>query len=429
AAYEELYAQDWIETLPRRGVMVSQHLPEIKPRTFRPEKIKRSYQAEPSFDYKKISPVNRPSMTSGNYRLAINDGFPDARVAPLDLLSREYRRLFDKANSSALSMYADNAGSTRLRTAIAGFLSGTRGLSIGTEHVLISRGAQMAIYLAAALLIKPGDTVIVAEPNYRMANMIFEQFGAKLLRVPADENGINIEAVERLCRKAKPALLYVIPHHHHPTTVTLSAERRMKLLQLIEAYNLPVIEDDYDYDFHYNHNPILPLASAGHSGNVIYIGSLTKFLAPSVRVGYMAAPEAFIRQASQLKMMIDIRGDILLEEALATLSNAGHIQRHLKKSVKLYHHRRDIFCDLLDEELGGIVSFVKPQGGMAVWVAFDKKYPLPLIAQRAARKGLYMSDGSTYNSGVIHYNSLRMGYASLEESEMLEVIKIIKKSL
>lgn len=427
AAYEELYVQDWIETLPRKGVVVSQRLPEIKPRTFKAEHKRSGYASESTFAFKKL-PFSFPGAAKNIiHRLVVNDGFPDARIAPVDLLFKEYRRFFDSAGGRGLSMQGDKAGSINLRTAIASFLSGTRGLDITAENVLTSRGAQMAIYIAAALIIKPGSTVVVGEPNYRMANMIFEQFGAKLLRIPVDENGIDADAIERLCKKKKPALLYIIPHHHHPTTVTLSAERRMKLLQLIREYKLPVIEDDYDYDFHYNRNPILPLASADHGGNVIYIGSLTKFLAPNIRVGYMAAPANFIRECAQLRMLVDIRGDTVLEEALAALSNAGHIQRHLKKSVKLYHERRDIFCNLLETELDGIVSFTRPQGGMAVWAQFNKKYPLPVITQRASAHGLFIGDGGFYNSGAVNYNALRMGFASFNEKEMEEVVGIIKK--
>ncbi len=429
AAYEELYVQDWIETIPRKGVQVSQHLPEIKPRTFKQDNQVSGYKGGAGFTFKKLSASPAVTHKPLTHRLVVNDGFPDPRIAPVGLLLKEYRRLFDNTATMGLSMEGARAGSVSLRTAIASFLSGTRGLSINAQNVLISRGAQMAIYMAAAMILKPGSTVIVGEPNYFMANMIFEQFGATLIRVPVDENGIDVDALEKICKKKKPSLLYIIPHHHHPTTVTLSADRRMKLLQLIRQYNLPVIEDDYDYDFHYNRNPILPLASADHGGNVIYIGSLTKFLAPNIRVGYMAAPENFIREAVQLRMMIDIRGDNLMEEALAILSNAGHIQRHLKKSVKLYHERRDMFCSLLENELGDIVSFTKPQGGMAVWARFNTKYPLPLIAQRASGQGLYLSDGSHYSAGGINYNAIRMGFASLNEKEMVEVVRIIGRSV
>jgi GntR family transcriptional regulator/MocR family aminotransferase len=429
AAYEELYVQDWIETIPRKGITVNQHLPEIKPRTFKPEKNRIGYQGDAPFVFKKFTSSTAAQVNPQACRVIINDGFPDARIAPIGLLLKEYSKLFNSNASATFSMQGDRAGSINFRTAIANFLNNSRGLSITAQNVLLSRGAQMAIYVAAAMILKPGSTVIVGEPSYFIANLIFERFGAKLLRVPVDENGIDTGVVERICKNKKPSLLYIIPHHHHPTTVTLSAERRMKLLQLIRQYNIPVIEDDYDYDFHYSGNPILPLASADHGGNVIYIGSLTKFLAPTIRVGYMVAANNFIQQAAQLKLMIDIRGDSLLEEALATLSNAGHLQRHLKKSVKLYHQRRDMFCNLLEKELDGVVSFTRPQGGMAVWAAFNKKYPLPVIAQRAAAKGLFMVNGSYYNTGNTNYNALRMGFASLNESEMNEAVNVIKKVL
>jgi len=130
-------------------------------------------------------------------------------------------------------------------------------------------------------------------------------------------------------------LLYVIPHHHHPTTVTLSADRRMKLLDIIRNHKLPVIEDDYDYDFHYNRTPILPLASADHNGYVLYIGSITKSFASSVRIGYLLAGSEFIWQAARLREMIDIRGDVLMEEAMAILFKNGDMQKHLKNAVKI----------------------------------------------------------------------------------------------
>jgi GntR family transcriptional regulator/MocR family aminotransferase len=324
-------------------------------------------------------------------------------------------------------MFGDNTGSVTLRVAIAQFLSDTRGMNIGAQNILISHGAQMSIYLAARMILKHGSTVIVAEPNYFMANMIFQQCGAKLLSVAVDDNGIDVDAIEKICKRKKPGMLYIIPHHHHPTTVTLSADRRMKLLQLIRAYKLPVVEDDYDYDFHYSSSPILPLASADHGGNVIYIGSLTKTLAPSIRIGYMIAPENFIKETAHLRRLIDIRGDNLLEEALAVLFNNGTMQRHLKKSVKMYHQRRDMLCGQLKNEMGDIVSFCRPTGGMAVWTKFNKKYSLPVIARRASEKGLYMSDGWIYNSGKVNYNALRIGFSSLNEKEIIEIISILKK--
>ncbi|PWU00652.1 MAG: PLP-dependent aminotransferase family protein [Bacteroidetes bacterium] len=428
AAYEELFAQDWIETIPRKGVLVSQNLPELKPRIFSANSKESRFATLSGFSFR--SPAGRLSNTetASGHRLIINDGFPDPRISSVDSLLKEYRRLFHIPAIQRTTQYGNQAGSPKLRQHIAEFLSDSRGMDLGPEHILMSRGGQMAIFLVASLLLKPGSTVIVGEPNYPMANMCFENFGAKLIRVPVDETGIDVEQIEKICKKKKPDLLYIIPHHHHPTTVTLSAEKRMKLVHLIRTYNFPVIEDDYDFDFHYSSSPILPLASADHGGNVIYIGSFTKSLAPSIKIGYMVAPENFIRAIAQLRKIVDIRGDTLLEEALAELFKTGQIQLHLKKSAKLYHQRRDLMATLLEKEFGNKIQFRVPPGGMAIWVRFNSKYPLAAIAKRASSKSLFMSDGKFYNTGQEDYNSLRMGFASLNEKEIREVVDILKTS-
>jgi len=336
AAYDELARQDWIETIPRRGVRVSPSLPEIKPRSFRPGGGAEAYKGNTGFTFAHRLTQSPPIVPSARHRLIINDGFPDVRESPLPQLLRECRRLsLTKAYTQRL-MYGLSSGSERLREALAVHLAASRGLAIGQENVLVTRGAQMSIYLAAALVIRPGDKVVVGMSNYRYADLVFEQLGATLVRVPVDEQGIDVQAVSSLCRRSKVRMLYVVPHHHHPTTVTLSAERRMQLLELIRDQNLAVIEDDYDYDFHYASGPILPLASGDHGGNVLYLGSMTKSLALSIRIGFLVAPPVFIREASGFRRLMDLRGDNLIEEALAVLLDNGDIDRHLKKTNKLF---------------------------------------------------------------------------------------------
>jgi GntR family transcriptional regulator/MocR family aminotransferase len=427
AAYQELFTQDWIETIPRKGVFVSQNLPDIKPRSFKASANTPAYAGNTGFSFHTIAAPTGMKLKAMECRYYINDGLPDPRMAPVDLLMREYRRLYNQAAQKKSVMFGDTTGDLNLRKEMVQFLSDTRGLNIDLNNILITHGAQMAIFIAARLILKPGDTVIVGEPSYYMADLIFQQSGARLIKVPVDENGIDVDAIEKICRKKKPALLYIIPHHHHPTTVTLSADRRMKLLELIRTYKFAVIEDDYDYDFHYSGGPILPLASAWHGGNVIYIGSLTKTMAASIRMGYMIAPKNFINEAARFRRIIDLRGDNLLEESLAVLFKQGDMQRHLKKSVKLYHERRDRFCHLLEKELGDVLSFQKPSGGMALWVRFHKKYPLPTMAARAAAHGLFMSDGSVYSTGAVNYNGLRIGFASLNDKEQDVIVGILKK--
>lgn len=415
AAYEEMITQGWIYSKSRSGVIISENLPELKPKAFRSRVVPEA---------KKAAETLRPKL---QFKYVINDGFPDYRLAPVDQLMRCYKNVFHQGQTEKFSMFTDPAGSLRLRKALSKYVNESRAIKADQDNILVTRGAQMAIYVCAALLIRPGDYVMVGEPGYATVNHTFEKFGAKLIRIPVDEKGIDVQEIEKVLKKHKPKLLYIIPHHHHPTTVTLSAARRMKLLSLVREHKFYIMEDDYDYEFHYNRSPILPLASAGHDGHVLYIGSITKNLTSSLRIGYLVAPPEIISRAVDYRNLVDNKGDQLLEEALATLYENGTMQRHIRKSVKLYHKRRDLFCDLLKKELGDKVSFKKPDGGMAVWIKFNKKYGLPKIASLAAAKSLCMKDGSFYNTSAINHNAMRLGFASMDENEITNVVRILKE--
>ena len=428
AAYEELISQDWIVPVLRKGVMVAANLPVIRPRTFR--RAASPYGSNAAFRFNAVEAAFLPlqPLPAGS-QLVINDGFPDARLAPLSAWVRECRSVIESPRYHKLLMYGYATGSEALRLEMVKYLTDTRGLNIDTGNIMITRGAQMAIYLAAAMIVKKDDYVIVGDPNYFFADMCFTQLGARLLRVPVDEDGIDVDAIAQLCSNKKIRMLYIVTHHHHPTTVTLSAARRMKLLEVIRKYKLPVIEDDYDYDFHYSSAPILPLASADHGGNVIYIGSFTKSLGLSIRIGFMIAPEAFIAASARLRRLMDLRGDNLSEQALANLLADGTIERHLKKSNKIYKERRDLLCHLLTARLGKAVQFTIPPGGMAIWLRFSKKIPLKKIAAKAATLGLRMSDGEQYRYGTTSQNALRFGFASLNNKEIAAVVGILERIL
>lgn len=221
-----------------------------------------------------------------------------------------------------------------------------------------------------------------------------------------------------LCKTQRVRLVYVTSHHHYPTTVTLSADRRMQLLQLAEQYGFVILEDDYDYDFHYASSPILPLASADTRGMVVYVGSLTKSIAPAFRVGYVVAPPNLVEELGYHRRIIDRQGDNLLEQTIAELFAEGDLNRHLKRAQRVYHQRRDAFCQLLRYRLGSVIDFKTPEGGMAVWAKFDDAIDLADLAARCRKTGLYLNDGRFYvpDSGPSHHT--RLGFASLTLDEM-----------
>ncbi|HWV75178.1 MAG TPA: PLP-dependent aminotransferase family protein [Pseudosphingobacterium sp.] len=428
AAYSEIQMQGWITTVPKRGVFVSSVLPELTPKKW--EEDIRSESSSISLPFYKVNThfIAEPTIALSNYDWVIDDGLPDARLAPLEALIREYKVRMRKSFLIKGSGGAFTAGSLSLREILISYLAETRGIRAMTQNLLITQGAQMGIYIAAQLLLRPGDNVIVGEPGYFMANSVFESLGANILRAPMDKDGIDVACVEELCLNYKLNMLYLIPHHHHPTTVTLSPGRRMQLIALAEKFNFVIVEDDYDYDFHYQSSPYLPLVSY-NSNRVIYIGSLTKCLAPSIRIGFMVAPVELIVEAIKIRRSISLRGDFIMEEALSVLMASGDINRHIKKSTKIYLDRRDLLSKLMREHLNDFLDFDIPTGGMAIWVKFNKHYSLKKIALEVAKHRLLMSDGAKYNTHKENYNAIRFGFASLNNTELMEVIQLIKISL
>lgn len=336
AGYGELEAEGWIRVVPRKHIVVSEEIPVLKPKKWNEQDAKVAYESLWQVPFRRVA--SRAEGAEGGFvpDIIIDDGHPDVRLSPIDELLKTYRSFTSKKYAIKNAHIGTEQGTLRLREELVNYLALTRGLNISVDNLLITHGAQMCIYLSAQLLLGRSSNVIVGKPNYPAANMTFAETGAKIVEIDVDEKGMDIDAVERECKRNKIDAVYVIPHHHYPTTVTLSVERRMKLLELSKLYSFAVIEDDYDYDYHYTSAPYLPLASGNHDGNVIYIGSFSKILEPSLRIGFMVAPRNFIDQCTALRKIIDVGGDGYMQNALAALIGNGELKRHLKKAKKCY---------------------------------------------------------------------------------------------
>jgi len=441
ATYEELDAQGWVETKERSGVYVSSRLPDTSDRTIKENNQKLIRSRQPGYPLIIEQASEGPSITDPNmdydtpgtsaplYR--IDDGFPDPRLAPIEELMREYRRFGKGHLTNRFLMYGPEQGSYRLRVELAKFLNRTRGMQVTENEILITKGTQMALYLTTQLLIHPGDIVFVPEPGYRFANQTFKMAGANLVFIPVDKEGMDVDRIEQLCKKKVPRMIYIIPHHHRPTTVTLSAERRMRLLTLASKYGFALIEDDYDFDYHYTSDPLFPLASFDNGGHIVYVGSFCKSIAPGVRIGFMVAPEVVINHAAAIRKLIDRQGERLLEEATAELLSTGEISRHLKRSHKIYQERLENTCQLLREQLGEYLTYERPKGGLAIWAAYRKNISGKTVAVNAGKLRLNVSDGSNYfylpNS--MPHDFVRIGFCSLNEKEMAHAIDIWRQAI
>ena len=426
-AYEELINQGWAESIERKGIFVLSGLPQLSKTKI--SEVNKSKPVKTSFSWDNSFATATRSENFQKNILTIDDGFPDVRMAPVDLLMREYRSLSRKFYGKNFLKYGNAQGAEHLRMALSNYLAHTRGQVTAPENILITRGSQMGIYLAAQLLIRSEDHVAVGLSNYISADDTLKYAGATLIRIPIDEQGMDIDQLEKVLQKKKIKAVYIVPHHHFPTTVTMSMERRLKLLNLAKVHRFAIIEDDYDFDFHYDNKPYLPLAGIDHNHNVIYIGSVTKTFAPALRIGFMTGPPAFIAAAASLRQLIDKQGDTLLEEAFATMFDNGEMERHFRKSLKIYRQRRNLFCQLLQADFKHKITFKVPEGGLAVWAQFNKKTDLVKMSEEALSKGLRVGDGSFYKNESFSTNGLRMGFASLEKQEMEQALGILKTVL
>jgi GntR family transcriptional regulator/MocR family aminotransferase len=346
AALDDLVAEGWLVSQEASGTFVAGGLPEAPfDRRRHAERSRRAVSVKFALELQ-AAPAPELPRTGAARSLLMSGARPDVRLVPADLIGRAYRRAV-RAGGRELLSYNDPAGLPRLRHGLAGMLSATRGLAVDAASILVTRGSQMALALVARALIRPGDAIAVEHPGYRPAWEAFKLAGAEVLSVAVDEQGLNVHALARLVSRRPIRAVYVTPHHQFPTTVTLSAPRRLALLRLAAQERFAVIEDDYDHEFHYIGQPVLPMASIDRAGIVVYVGTLSKVLAPGLRLGFVAAPADLIEQLIAYRSFADLQGDHVLESAIAQLLEEGLIQRHVRKTRRVYRSRLDTLATAL----------------------------------------------------------------------------------
>lgn len=408
-AYAELHAEGWIQSERARSTRVCETLPEVA--LAAPRHASRANTL--GFTLPQLSPA--PPAATGQAQL-LSASTPDLRLAPRVALARAYRRALCGRELDLLD-YGDARGHVRLRRALASMLRATRGLRVTEDEVLVTRGSQMALALLGRVLCGPGDVVAVEALGYRYGWRALGAQGARLVPVPLDDEGLCVDSLTRLARRQRLRAVYLTPHHQFPTTVTLSATRRLGLLELARREGIAIIEDDYDHEFHYQGRPVLPLASADDANVVVYLGTLSKILAPGLRLGYLVAPAALIERCVRERELMDRQGDLALECAVAELLEDGELQRHVGRARRIYRTRRDALVTAIEQHLPGIIQARPPAGGLALWARVSG-VDLDAWVARAAQHGLVLWSGRDFSFDARSLPYVRLGFAwrSAEES-------------
>ncbi len=285
----------------------------------------------------------------------LRTGRPDPTLFPLV----EWRRCVTSALQTAPGGYGDPAGIPALRRAIARWVGRSRAVQVAADQILITSGAQQAIHLVTRLLVGPGSVVAIEEPGYPPAAALFAACGAQVVPVPVDADGIIVDQIP-----VEACMVYTTPSHQSPTGVTMSMVRRRELLHFAEDHDVAIIEDDYDSEYRHSDRPLEPLHRLDVHGRVIYVGTFSKTLSPSLRLGFVALPRSLAHHAVELRSLIDWQPPLVLQEALLRFIVDGHLDRHLRRTRTIYSARHRIVSDFVRDAVGADL-LIAPDSGHA----------------------------------------------------------------
>lgn len=412
-ALNVLIIEGWLFSKERQGTFVSDTLPNFT-------EIQQNNPISPSIH----------EYSTKHYSIQFDDGHPDSKIAPIMELARAYRQIFNQKARWQMMGYSNELGDLEFRRSIVQMLNHQRGMQINEENVCITRGSQMAMYLTSQYLFNKGDNIIVENPGYKPAWMAFENAGAKLLPVNVDKDGLNIANVISYLESGKKIkAIYVTPHRQYPTTATMSLKRRLELIRLSNEHNFTIIEDDYDNEFHFGYRPVLPLSSFTELKNYVYIGTLSKVVAPALRIGYLVSNNnTLIEKTGNLRKIIDVQGDSIMEKAVLQLIKGGTIKRHIKKATHHYKAKRDFMTTILEKYIKDKASYAIPEGGLAFWIVPNNQVDWMQISKKLKSQGIKIITPDIY-SFYQTVNGIRLGYGSLSEQELENGIIALSKLL
>ena len=357
-------------------------------------------------------------------------GLPAPELFPVEEIKEAAETVLTSRGPQALQ-YSTTEGYPPLREMLVRHMK-RYGIVVDTDHVLITSGSQQALDLIGKILINPGDKILTEHPTYLGAIQAFTIYGADYVTVPIDDDGVIPDSLEAGLR-AGPKFMYLLPNFQNPTGVTISASRRRELVLLADRYGVPIIEDDPYGQLRYEGDHIKPLVvidaeclecehNGRFSGNVIYMSTFSKTLAPGLRLGWIVAPKEVIHRLVQAKQGTDLHSSSFDQMVAYEVGRGGFIDRHVQRIREVYGHRRQIMLDALakafpDPSAG--VRWTRPQGGLFLWVELpDWMDTADLLAAAVKEKVAFVPGTPFYPNGG-GYNTMRLNF-SYGTSAMIE---------
>lgn len=428
-AFEQLLAEGYLESKTGAGTFVTKTLPEevlqVQSRSGNGDRG----LSDRGTRIRKLSlcaAVIDPKLRYAPFRF----GLPALDSLPLDLWGRLLLQHCKKA-SREIAIHSDPAGYARLREAIASYVGVARAVRCQPEQVIIINGSQQAIDLAARVLADPGDSAVIEDPGYLGARSALQAAGIDLLPVQVGSDGLCVERLREKHQKAK--LVYVTPSHQFPLGVVLSLPKRLQLLDWAARHNAWILEDDFDSEYRYQSKPIPALQGLDQNSRVIYMGTFSKVLFPSLRIGYLIVPPDLMDAFVAARWICDRSSPLVEQAALADFITEGHLASHIRRMRALYMERRAVMMTMIKGELGDLLETWDAEAGMHTVGWLRAGIEDSRVASEAAKVGLNTLPVSGFALRPLSRGALLLGYAGFRpdaiKKGMRELALVIRKCI
>lgn len=345
-------------------------------------------------------------------------GQPGFDLLPLDIMRRAAGIRMSKGDTSLLN-YGYEYGDGYFRLALASFLEQHYGMAVSADSFMVTAGASQALDLICTLFTRPGDVVFVAEPTYFLALRVFEDHHLKVIGIPADEDGLIIDALASALAGQQPTLLYTVPTFQNPSGVTLTYERRQKLVALAEEYDFLIVADEVYHLLGYDQVPPPPLASFIDSGHVFSVGSFSKILAPGLRLGWIQAVPSLLQKLAG-SGLVDSGGGLnpFTSNLVRVVLEQGWQDAYLADLRATYKRRVEVMDAALNHHLGDMATFTRPQGGFFFWLTLAETIDTAALLETAHKQQVGFQPGSKFSCVQGLPNTMRLSFAFYNEDQI-----------
>ena len=432
-AYDQLFAEGYLEAKTGAGTFVAAHLPEEFLQTSGFER--REHQDSSLTRKVKFTEYGRNLAQHSNSilrhhgpssLLPFEHGVPGTEEFPFDVWAKITQRWQKKPPSSILS-YGDSVGFQPLREAIAAHLAAARGVLCKVEQIIITNGTQQALDLIGRIFLTKTTDVYIEDPGYYGARDIFAATGARIVPVPIDKEGFDLQTARKLSRKAR--LVYVTPSHQYPLGVTMSLTRRLNLLEWARDRDAFVIEDDYNSEYRYSGRPLASLQGLDRDGRVIYLGTFSKTIFPALRLGYLVVPANLIEVFAAARALTDLHSPTLDQAVLAEFITDRHYARHIRRMRGIYEERQQILVEEVRKNLKGRLEVAPAQAGMHLIGWLPRGIDDRDVSRRAAGANLKVAPVSAYCIDQVLRGGLLLGYTAFNERQIKQGVKKLGRVL